>query len=169
MYFTGTWVSSMVKLSTCFAWMLLQNGFDVAFGQEIACLSWNLVWTSHLTQSQYTGHMRFSVSTESHIPVRLSFPWPHCFHVFIPLLGVWARETGIDCLALIACLMFPRYASVTALIDWKQFFYNIYRLAFVTLKNNLMVLALRAMFVQFAALMLIAAFCFGGFLYALWT
>lgn len=64
--------------------------------------------------------------------------------------SVWARETGIDCLALIACLMFPR-------------------LAFVTLKNNLMVLALRAMFVQFAALMLIAAFCFGGFLYALWT
>lgn len=44
-----------------------------------------------------------------------------------------------------------------------------YRLAFVTLKNNLMVLALRAMIVQFVVLMLIAAFCFGGFLYALWT
>lgn len=42
-------------------------------------------------------------------------------------------------------------------------------LAFVTLRNNLMVLALRAMIVQFVVLVLIAAFCFGGFLYALWT
>ena len=43
------------------------------------------------------------------------------------------------------------------------------RLAFVTLKNNLMVLSLRAMISQFVFLMLIAAFCFTGFLYALWT
>jgi hypothetical protein len=43
------------------------------------------------------------------------------------------------------------------------------RLAFVTLKNNLMVLSLRAMIMQFLILMMIAAFCFGGFLYALWT
>lgn len=42
-------------------------------------------------------------------------------------------------------------------------------LAFVTLQNNLMVLSLRAMITQFTVLMLIAAFCFGGFLYALWT
>ena len=42
-------------------------------------------------------------------------------------------------------------------------------LAFVTLKNNLMVLSLRAMMMQFLVLMLIAAFCFCGFLYALWT
>ncbi|KAK0501531.1 hypothetical protein EDD18DRAFT_1143127 [Armillaria luteobubalina] len=61
-----------------------------------------------------------------------------------------ARKTGIDCLALIACLLFPR-------------------LAFVTLRNNLMVLSLRAMMMQFVVLMLIAAFCFCGFLYALWT
>lgn len=63
---------------------------------------------------------------------------------------LWARKTGIDCLALIACLLFPR-------------------LAFVTLRNNLMVLSLRAMMMQFVVLMLIAAFCFCGFLYALWT
>lgn len=62
----------------------------------------------------------------------------------------WARSLGIDLLALIACLLFPR-------------------LAFVTLKDNLMVLALRAMMMQFLVLMLIAAFCFCGFLYALWT
>jgi hypothetical protein len=62
----------------------------------------------------------------------------------------FARHSGIDCLAVIAVLMFPR-------------------LAFVTLRNNLMVLSLRAMIAQFVALMLIAAFCFGGFLYALWT
>ena len=43
------------------------------------------------------------------------------------------------------------------------------RLAFVTFKNNMMVLSLRAMMIQFVVLMVIAAFCFGGFLYALWT
>lgn len=32
-----------------------------------------------------------------------------------------------------------------------------------------MVLSLRAMISQFVVLTLIAAFCFGGFLYALWT
>lgn len=32
-----------------------------------------------------------------------------------------------------------------------------------------MVLSLRAMFMQFMILMFIAAFCFTGFLYALWT
>ncbi|EJD07689.1 uncharacterized protein FOMMEDRAFT_137915 [Fomitiporia mediterranea MF3/22] len=64
--------------------------------------------------------------------------------------NAWAKSSGIDCLALAACLLFPR-------------------LAFVTLKNNLMVLSLRAMIMQFVVLMFIAAFCFAGFLYALWT
>lgn len=62
----------------------------------------------------------------------------------------WARELGEHFLAIIASFMFPR-------------------LAFVTLKDNLMVLSLRAMFMQFMILMFIAAFCFCGFLYALWT
>ncbi|KAJ7180666.1 hypothetical protein C8R46DRAFT_1070191 [Mycena filopes] len=79
----------------------------------------------------------------------------YCVYAFLRIYGVyhehsWARTTGVDCLALIACLMFPR-------------------LAFVTLKNNLMVLSLRALMVQFIILMAIAAFCFCGFLYALWT
>ncbi|KAJ7043628.1 receptor-activated Ca2+-permeable cation channel [Mycena alexandri] len=79
----------------------------------------------------------------------------YCVYAFLRIYGVyhehaWARSTGVDCLALIACLMFPR-------------------LAFVTLKNNLMVLSLRAMMMQFLILMMIAAFCFCGFLYALWT
>ncbi|KAJ7708673.1 hypothetical protein B0H17DRAFT_1165735 [Mycena rosella] len=79
----------------------------------------------------------------------------YCFYAFLRVYGVYhdhagARSTGVDCLALIACLMFPR-------------------LAFVTLKNNLMVLSLRAMMMQFLVLMMIAAFCFCGFLYALWT
>ncbi|KIP03001.1 hypothetical protein PHLGIDRAFT_16153 [Phlebiopsis gigantea 11061_1 CR5-6] len=78
-----------------------------------------------------------------------------CTYAVLRLYGIyhyqyWARRTGIDFLAVIAVFMFPR-------------------LAFVTLRNNLMVLALRAMLVQFVALMLIAAFCFAGFLYALWT
>ncbi|KAJ3968495.1 hypothetical protein EV361DRAFT_414763 [Lentinula raphanica] len=85
----------------------------------------------------------------------LAFVTTFMLYAILRLYGVfhhslWARSTGIDCLAVIACLMFPR-------------------LAFVTLRNNLMVLSLRAMITQFVALMLIAAFCFGGFLYALWT
>ncbi|KAI0050965.1 hypothetical protein FA95DRAFT_1554998 [Auriscalpium vulgare] len=85
----------------------------------------------------------------------LAFVTIYCSYAILRLYGIfhpsaWARTVGVDCLALIACLLFPR-------------------LAFVTLKNNLMVLSLRAMIVQFAALMLIAAFCFCGFLYALWT
>ncbi|KAH6915984.1 hypothetical protein BKA70DRAFT_1418899 [Coprinopsis sp. MPI-PUGE-AT-0042] len=63
---------------------------------------------------------------------------------------LWAKTLGIDGLALIACMLFPR-------------------LAFVTFKDNLMVLSLRAMIVQFTFLMCIAMFCFCGFLYALWT
>ncbi|KAF7356596.1 hypothetical protein MVEN_00993600 [Mycena venus] len=79
----------------------------------------------------------------------------YCFYAFLRIYGVyhdheWARATGLDSMAIIACLMFPR-------------------LAFVTLKNNLMVLSLRAMMMQFLVLMMIAAFCFCGFLYALWT
>ncbi|KAG8904105.1 hypothetical protein FRB99_002224 [Tulasnella sp. 403] len=62
----------------------------------------------------------------------------------------WAKAIGVDILALGACMMFPR-------------------LAFVTLSNNLMVLSLRSMFYEFVVLMLLAAFCFCGFLYALWT
>ncbi|KDQ61736.1 hypothetical protein JAAARDRAFT_520251 [Jaapia argillacea MUCL 33604] len=85
----------------------------------------------------------------------LAFVTIFCSYAALRLYGIfhydlWARHTGIDLMSLIACLMFPR-------------------LAFVTLRNNLMVLALRAMIVQFVILMLIAAFCFGGFLYALWT
>ncbi|KAF8239383.1 receptor-activated Ca2+-permeable cation channel [Tricholoma matsutake] len=85
----------------------------------------------------------------------LAFVTTFCIYAFLRLYGAYynsfyARELGIDFLALIACLMFPR-------------------LAFVTLKNNLMVLSLRAMIVKFVVLMFIAAFCFCGFLYALWT
>lgn len=62
----------------------------------------------------------------------------------------WAKGLGIDFLAIAACIMFPR-------------------LAFATLSNNLMILSLRSMLLEFTLLMLLAAFCFGGFLYALWT
>ncbi|KAF7308776.1 hypothetical protein MKEN_01076800 [Mycena kentingensis (nom. inval.)] len=76
-------------------------------------------------------------------------------YAFLRVYGIyydhaWARAMGVDFLAIIAVLLFPR-------------------LAFVTLKNNLMVLSLRAMMMQFLLLMMIAAFCFCGFLYALWT
>ncbi|KAF9454340.1 hypothetical protein P691DRAFT_754822 [Macrolepiota fuliginosa MF-IS2] len=47
--------------------------------------------------------------------------------------------------------------------------YGVYHHTFVTLKDNLMVLSLRAMFTQFMILMFIAVFCFTGFFYALWT
>lgn len=84
----------------------------------------------------------------------LAFVTTYCIYASLRIYGVyhhkaWARKLGVDFLALIACLMFPR-------------------LAFVTFKDNLMVLSLRAMMMQFLFLMLIAAFCFCGFLYALW-
>ena len=74
------------------------------------------------------------------------------------------RLSSIDCSPDVptACL-FRLVTQLTISCDYFT------RLAFVTLRNNLMVLSLRAMIVQFVALMLIAAFCFGGFLYALWT
>ncbi|KAF9006151.1 hypothetical protein BDQ17DRAFT_1389716 [Cyathus striatus] len=80
------------------------------------------------------------------------FVTTYCIYAILRLYGVhhhkgWARVLGIDFLALIACLI----------------------LAFVTFKNSLMVLSLRAMMMQFVFLMLVAAFCFCGFLYALWT
>ncbi|OCH85496.1 hypothetical protein OBBRIDRAFT_739817 [Obba rivulosa] len=79
----------------------------------------------------------------------------YCTYVLFRLYGVyhdghWALDAGIDFLAVVAVLMFPR-------------------LAFVTLKDSVLVLSLRAMIMQFVVLMFIAAFCFGGFLYALWT
>ncbi|THU87990.1 hypothetical protein K435DRAFT_762223 [Dendrothele bispora CBS 962.96] len=85
----------------------------------------------------------------------LAFVTTFLVYATLRLYGVvhhnpWSRIMGNDCMALIACLMFPR-------------------LVFVTLKNNLMVLSLRSMIMQFVVLMLIAAFCFCGFLYALWT
>ncbi|KAH9000411.1 hypothetical protein EDB92DRAFT_1831125 [Lactarius akahatsu] len=83
------------------------------------------------------------------IPIFCTYAILRIYGIYHPT-GTWARTVGVDCLALIACLLFPR-------------------LAFVTLKNNLMVLSLRAMISQFVFLMLIAAFCFAGFLYALWT
>lgn len=77
---------------------------------------------------------------------------------------------GIDCLALIAVLMFPRYVNKKKTVcACSRPADRLPRLAFVTLKNNVMVLALRAMIAQFVVLMLIAVFCFGGFLYGLWT
>ncbi|KAF9530419.1 hypothetical protein CPB83DRAFT_850884 [Crepidotus variabilis] len=85
----------------------------------------------------------------------LAFITTYFLYAFLRIYGVYhgshaARSLGTDVLALIACLMFPR-------------------LAFVTFKDNLMVLSLRAMIMQFMSLMVIAAFCFCGFLYALWT
>lgn len=83
------------------------------------------------------------------IPVFCTYAVLRIYGIYHPT-GTWAQTVGVDSLALIACLLFPR-------------------LAFVTLKNNLMVLSLRAMISQFVFLMLIAVFCFAGFLYALWT
>ncbi|KAF8323515.1 uncharacterized protein EI90DRAFT_2935528, partial [Cantharellus anzutake] len=62
----------------------------------------------------------------------------------------WASELSIDIVSISGVFMFPR-------------------IAFVSLSNNLMVLSLRSMFVQFFQLMALAMWCFGGFLYALWT
>ncbi|TIB78349.1 hypothetical protein E3Q22_02646 [Wallemia mellicola] len=71
------------------------------------------------------------------------------------LYGIWFDHPkysllGLDVLSCAAALLFPR-------------------LAFVTLSNNLMILSIRALFLDFLFLMALAFFCFTGFLYALWT
>ena len=71
------------------------------------------------------------------------------------LYGIWYDHPkysllGLEVLSCAAALLFPR-------------------LAFVTLSNNLMILSIRALFLDFIFLMALAFFCFTGFLYALWT
>ena len=81
----------------------------------------------------------------------------------------WSRNFGMDILALGACLMFPRWVHKSILLVRLLTSPTSRRLAFVTLSNNLMILSLRSMFYEFTLLMLVAAFCFCGFLYALFT
>jgi len=79
----------------------------------------------------------------------LDFCFCFCFVVYFCLLASGNGGAGYSILACGAVLLFPR-------------------LAFVALSNNVLVLALRAMMADFLFLMLLAAWCFLGFLYALW-
>lgn len=145
-----------------FVYVLQQNGFDVAFG-----LTFSIISPSHLTDfSAVAAYCPYAILRV--YGVYYDSWCSNCWigNIFTFYLGLWARTTGMDCLALIACLMFPRWVSQAWSNSSTEFRI---RLAFVTLKNNLMVLSLRAMMTQFVILMFIAAFCFCGFLYALWT
>lgn len=77
-------------------------------------------------------------------------------------LQTWNRCSCLDCLPYVSPVS-PRHYL------FYQGSHNPSRLAFVTFEDNLLVLSLRAMIMQFVFLMVIAAFCFCGFLYALWT
>ncbi|KAL1708013.1 hypothetical protein EV121DRAFT_255204 [Schizophyllum commune] len=59
-------------------------------------------------------------------------------------------DTGFDVLSTGACILFPR-------------------LAFFALKNNLVILSLRVMISQFLFFIGVAAVCFSGLLFTLWT
>ncbi|KAH9972144.1 hypothetical protein BGW80DRAFT_1474791 [Lactifluus volemus] len=61
-----------------------------------------------------------------------------------------ASDLGFDILACGACILFPR-------------------LAFFLVSNNVVILALRAMTVEFGFFMFIASICFSGLLFTLWT
>ncbi|KZP22753.1 hypothetical protein FIBSPDRAFT_890108 [Athelia psychrophila] len=61
-----------------------------------------------------------------------------------------ASELAFDLLACTACILFPR-------------------LAFFAVSNNMVVLALRAMIAEFVFFIAIAAICFSGLLFTLWT
>ncbi|KAL5504342.1 hypothetical protein ACEPAH_8416 [Sanghuangporus vaninii] len=63
---------------------------------------------------------------------------------------MYASELAFDILACGACILFPR-------------------LAFFAIKNNVVILALRGMIVEFAFFMCVAAVCFSGLLFTLWT
>ncbi|KIM89733.1 hypothetical protein PILCRDRAFT_812533 [Piloderma croceum F 1598] len=79
----------------------------------------------------------------------LDFCFCCSFIVYFSLVVSGKGEEGHAILACGAVLLFPR-------------------LAFVTLSNNVLVLALRAMMADFFFLMVLAVWCFLGFLYALW-
>ncbi|KAL5526362.1 hypothetical protein ACEPAF_8085 [Sanghuangporus sanghuang] len=63
---------------------------------------------------------------------------------------MYASELAFDILACGACILFPR-------------------LAFFAIKNNVVILALRGMIAEFAFFMCVAAVCFSGLLFTLWT
>ncbi|KAI0272571.1 hypothetical protein BC834DRAFT_353387 [Gloeopeniophorella convolvens] len=145
---------NFLALFTLFVIAIELNELDRINGWEIAFMVYSLGFSlEKIAAMQEHGVKVFFTGTWNGFD--LAFVPIFCAYGVLRLYGIfhpsrWAQTVGVDCLALIACLLFPR-------------------LAFVTLKNNLMVLSLRAMLTQFVLLMLIAAFCFGGFLYALWT
>jgi hypothetical protein len=61
----------------------------------------------------------------------------------------WYSELGFDILSCGACILFPR-------------------LAFFAISNNIVVIALRGMAVEFGLFMGIAAICFSGLGFTLW-
>ncbi|KAF8604724.1 hypothetical protein BDV93DRAFT_96560 [Ceratobasidium sp. AG-I] len=62
----------------------------------------------------------------------------------------WWNDLAFDILACGACILFPR-------------------LAFFAIKNNLIILALQGMIAEFFVFMMLAAVCFSGLLFTLWT
>ncbi|KAH8112747.1 receptor-activated Ca2+-permeable cation channel [Phellopilus nigrolimitatus] len=64
--------------------------------------------------------------------------------------NAYSSELAFDILACGACILFPR-------------------LAFFAIKNNVVILALRGMVVEFVFFICVAAVCFSGLLFTLWT
>ncbi|QRV74848.1 calcium channel YVC1 [Ceratobasidium sp. AG-Ba] len=62
----------------------------------------------------------------------------------------WWNDLAFDILACGACILFPR-------------------LAFFAIKNNIIILALQGMIAEFFVFMMLAAVCFSGLLFTLWT
>ncbi|KAJ1307296.1 hypothetical protein OPQ81_001406 [Rhizoctonia solani] len=62
----------------------------------------------------------------------------------------WWNDLAFDILACGACILFPR-------------------LAFFLIKNNLIILALQGMIAEFFVFIMLAAVCFSGLLFTLWT
>ncbi|KAG8769698.1 hypothetical protein FRC15_004441, partial [Serendipita sp. 397] len=61
----------------------------------------------------------------------------------------WYSDLAFDIMACGACILFPR-------------------LAFFAISNNVVILALRGMIVEFLFFIFIAAICFSGLLFTLW-
>ncbi|KAG8693097.1 hypothetical protein FRC09_010733, partial [Ceratobasidium sp. 395] len=66
------------------------------------------------------------------------------------LQDFWWNDLAFDILACGACILFPR-------------------LAFFAIKNNIIILALQGMIAEFFVFMMLAAVCFSGLLFTLWT
>ncbi|KAL1724237.1 hypothetical protein EV715DRAFT_244703 [Schizophyllum commune] len=149
-----------VLLFTFCLCILTHNNDKVTFGEVLF-----IVFAASFVLDEYTAATEHGwISTSILYCAHASMIWNVLDSSFIVIvllyLGFRIRglvegdpdisDTGFDILSTGACILFPR-------------------LAFFALKNNLVILSLRVMISQFLFFIGVAAVCFSGLLFTLWT